>query len=301
MFHSFQEIEKAVLDRGIRARVALAGAHDLDALSSLVRAHRVGLVQGVLIGRSGKIRELLIQLGEQEADWTLVEEPDDAAAAAKACQMVHGGDADIPMKGILQTATFMRAILNKEWGFVPERQLLSQATVLEFKPQGRLLVVSDCAVNIAPGYEDKVKITKNAVELARGLGCERPKVAFLAPVEVVNPAMQSTVDAAMLSKAADRGQIPHCVGDGPLALDNAISKEAASHKGIVSPVAGEADVLILPDLNAGNIFTKSLTYIAGLPTAGALLGTTSPVVMTSRTDSAADKYNAILTAASLVR
>ncbi|MCR2026309.1 phosphate acyltransferase [Anaerotruncus colihominis] len=294
MFKSFQEIEHAVLDSAKRARIALAGAHDLDALSSLVRAREAGIAHGILIGRTEQVREILKRLGQLETDWELIEEPDAAQAAARACRLVKAGEADIPMKGIMQTADFMRAILDKSNGFVPEKQLLSQATVFEF--QGRLMVASDCAVNIAPEYPDKVKITQNAVDLARRLGCECPKVAVLAPVEMVNPAMISTVDAAMLSKAAERGQIKNCIVDGPLALDNALSKEAARHKGITGPVAGEADVLILPDLASGNIFTKSLTYVTGLPTAGVLNGTTVPVIMTSRTDRAKDKYHAVLIA-----
>ena len=291
MFKSFQEIEHAVLDSAKRARVALAAAHDLDALSSLVRAREAGIAQGILIGRTERVREILKRLGQLETDWELIEEPDAAQAAARACK---AGQADIPMKGIMQTADFMRAILDKSNGFVPEKQLLSQATVFEF--QGRLMVASDCAVNIAPEYPDKVKIMQNAVDLARRLGCVRPKAAVLAPVETVNPAMISTVEAAMLSKAAERGQIKNCIVDGPLALDNALSEEAARHKGIASPVAGKADVLILPDLASGNIFTKSLTYVAGLPTAGVLNGTTVPVIMTSRTDRAQDKYHAVLIA-----
>ena len=148
MFKSFQEIEHAVLDSAKRARIALAGAHDLDALSSLVRAREAGIAHGILIGRTEQVREILKRLGQLETDWELIEEPDAAQAAARACRLVKAGEADIPMKGIMQTADFMRAILDKSNGFVLEKQLLSQATVFEF--QGRLMVASDCAVNIAP-------------------------------------------------------------------------------------------------------------------------------------------------------
>ena len=300
MYHSFQEIERSILSKGRKVRIALAGAHDLDALSALVEAARKGIAEGILIGRGQRIATLLKDLGEEPGGWTLIEEPDDARAADLACGLVKDGGADIPMKGILPTAVFMRAILDKTRGFVPDKGLLSQATVLELPAEGRMMVVSDCAVNIAPDYGDKVKILKNAVGLAHQLGMECPKVAVVTPLEVVNPAMQSTIDAAMLSKAQQRGQITGCIVDGPLGLDNAISAAAARHKGIVSDVAGAADVLLMPDLSAGNIFTKSLTYLAHLPTAGTLNGTTSPVVMTSRTDSPADKYHAILVAAARV-
>lgn len=195
----------------------------------------------------------------------------------------------------MQTASFMRAILDKEaYGFVPEGGQLSQATVMEY--QGRLMIATDCAVNVAPDYSEKVKIINNAVKLAGKLGIQCPKVAVITPVEVVNPKMQSTIDAAMLSMAARRGQIKNCLVDGPLALDNALSADAARHKGITSQVAGQPDILLMPDLCAGNIFTKSLTYFAHMVSSGTLNGTTVPVVMTSRTDTPEDKYDSILTA-----
>ncbi len=300
MFHSFQEIECSLLDSSRRVRIALAGAHDADALSALVAAQRKGVAQGVLIGRTADTAGLLREMGEDPAQWQLTEEADDARAASLACGMVKEGMADIPMKGILPTAVFMRAILDKACGFVPDKGMLSQATVLEVPGENRLMIVSDCAVNITPSYEEKLKILKNAVALTHSLGIECPRAAVVTPVEVINPAMPSTVDAAMLSKAQQRGQITGCIVDGPLALDNAVSAAAAAHKGIVSDVAGRADILLMPDLCAGNIFTKSLTYLAHLPTAGTLCGTTSPVVMTSRTDSPEDKYHAILVAAARV-
>lgn len=296
MFASFQEIEQYVLSNKIVKRIALAGAHDLDALSAVVNARRAGVAEAVLIGDEQKMRALLAELGEQDEQYRWVNQPEEAAAAALACKLVKDGEADIPMKGLMQTSSFMRAILDKTQGFVPEKGLLSQATVLEYERECRMMIISDCAVNIAPSYEEKAKILKNAAELARKLHEERPMVAVLAPVETVNPAMPATVDAAMLSKAADRGQLGNCLVDGPLALDNAVSTEAAKHKGIESPVVGRAQVLIMPDLNAGNIFTKSLTYFGRLKSAGCLCGTTSPVVMTSRSDTAENKFFSILTA-----
>jgi phosphate butyryltransferase len=190
----------------------------------------------------------------------------------------------------------MRAILDKTLGFFREGQLLSQATILEYAEGNRLMVISDCAINIAPGYAEKVKITENAVKLAHQLGMEMPKVAVVTPVEVVNTNMPSTVDAAMLSKAAQRGQIKGCIIDGPLALDNAIDVCAAQGKGIVSEVAGYADILIMPDIGAGNIFTKALHYFAHLNSSGSVCGTEIGVIMTSRTDTPEDKYCSILAA-----
>lgn len=295
MFHNFQEIERYILDSGIKKTLVLANAQDDDALSAVVEAVNKGVVRAVLIGIPEKITELLTAMSADPADYEIIEERDERKAGMMACQMVKDGQADMPMKGLMQTATFMRCILDKErFGFVPEGALLSQATVMEY--DDRMMIVTDCAVTVTPDYNDKVKLIKNAVKLANKLQIDCPKVAVVAPVETVNPKMPSTVDAALLSKAAERGQIKGCIVDGPLGLDNAISAEAAKHKGIKSPVAGCPDILLMPDLCAGNIFTKSIHYFANMISSGTLCGTTVPVVMTSRTDTPKDKYYSILTA-----
>ncbi len=296
MLKSFAEMEKTILAKGLIRKIALAGAHDSDALGSVVNARRKGLAQSVLIGQVKRIEELLTQMDEKPSDYEIIQEESEAEICSLACRMAAEGRADIPMKGKVQTSSFIRAVLDKTRGFVPEKGLLSQATVFEYPADGRLMILTDCAINIAPDYSAKVKIINNAVRLARNFGCDVPKVAVLAPVEVVNPDMPATIDAAMLAKAADRGQIAHCLIDGPLAFDNAISLEAAQHKGIESPVAGRADILVVPDLGAGNILTKALTYLAHFKTAGTVCGTTRPVIMTSRTDSSQDKYHSILCA-----
>lgn len=295
MFHSFKEIEDYILSQGTRKKLALANAQDEDALEAVVTAVKKGVVDAVLIGVPEKIEELLKKMGEVPDEYEIVEARDERAAGLLACRMVKDGQADMPMKGLMQTATFMRCILDKErFGFVPDGALLSQVTVMEY--ENRMMLVTDCAVNVAPDYQDKVKLIQNAVKLAGKLQIACPKVAVVAPVEVVNPKMPSTVDAALLSKAAERGQIKGCIVDGPLGLDNAVSREAAEHKGIKSPVAGQPDILLMPDLCAGNIFTKSIHYFAHMISSGTLCGTTVPVVMTSRTDTPEDKYDSILTA-----
>ena len=296
MFKNFQDVEQYFLSSGVKKTIALAASNDVDALTSLVTARKKGFIDAVLIGDSEKTREILKKLGEPPEAYKFIEEPNEAAAAKTACLMVKEHEADIPMKGHLVTSDFMRAILDKTMGFVPEKGLLSQATLLEYTKENRFVIISDCAINIAPDYGEKMKIIMNAVTLAHSVGIEEPKVAVVAPVEKVNPAIQATIDAAMLSKAAQRGQIGGCIVDGPLALDNAIDIGAAKSKGIVSDVAGRADILIMPDLGAGNIFTKSLYYFANLSSAGTVCGARIPVVMTSRTDSAEDKYYSILTA-----
>lgn len=295
MFHSFQEIEDYILSQNIRKTLALANAQDQDALEAVVNAVRKGVIHAVLIGVPEKTCEILKELGENPDDYEIIESRDEREAGRLACQMVKDGKADMPMKGLMQTAAFMRCILDKEhYGFVPDGALLSQATVMEY--ENRLMLVTDCAVTVTPDYNDKVKLIQNAVKLAGKLQIECPKVAVVAPVEVVNPRMPSTVDAALLSKAAERGQIKGCIVDGPLGLDNAIDAEAARHKGITSPVAGCPDILLMPDLCSGNIFTKSIHYFAHIASSGTLLGTTVPVVMTSRTDTPEGKYDSILTA-----
>lgn len=293
VYQSFAQIRAAVGAFGQRKTLALAGANDHDALSAVVEARRLGMVNAVLVGEPEAIRRELALLGEAEDAYEIVPAGNEIEAATLACKLVREGKAHIPMKGLMQTASFMRAILNKEFGFVPDGTLLSHAIVVENTHEQRLFLVTDCVINIAPAYADKVKIVQNAVTLAHKLNIPLPKVAAIAPVEVINPGMQATVDAAMLSKAQQRGQIKGCLVDGPLGLDNAVSAEAAHHKGIVSEVAGFADILLMPDIGAGNIFCKSLTYFAKFPNAGAMVGTTVPVVMTSRTDSPADKLNAI--------
>lgn len=296
MLKSFQEMESYIKSNHITVRIALAGAHDDDTLAAVVNARRNGVISAVLIGRGDEIKKLLLEMDEDPQAYTIIEKESEQECAMTAFRLVREGKADIPMKGLMQTSSFMRAILDKQLGFLREGALLSQATVLDFRQENRLMIISDCAVNIAPEYKDKVKILQNAVLLAGKLGFETPKVAVVTPVEVVNPVIQSTVDAAMLSKAAERGQIKGCIVDGPLGLDNAVSEHAARHKGIVSPVAGHADILLMPDLSTGNVFTKSLGYFGGLVSSGTLNGTTSPVIMTSRTDTPENKYCSILTA-----
>jgi len=296
MYKNFNEIESYVLSGKIVKQVVLAGSHDMDTLSAVVTASKKGILEPILIGDEENTSKILTELGEQPGSYHLIDEPDEVASAAIACKLVSEGKADIPMKGNIQTSTFMRAVLDKRLGFVPEGGLLSQATLLEYQRQDRMIVVSDCAVNISPDYNDKVRIIKNAVALAQKLGSIKPLVAVIAPLETVNPAIPSTIDAAMLSKAAERGQLGNCIVDGPLALDNAVSAEAAEHKQIKSSVAGFANVLIMPDVCAGNIFTKSLTFFAQLKSAGCLCGAACPVIMTSRSDTPENKYYAILTA-----
>ena len=292
MFRSFAGIEETIRGKQEKKRLVLASAHDREALTAVLMAADRETVAPILLGDGARIRAILRDMGRAEDRWPVIETEDEAASARMAMEMVAAGEADVPMKGLMQTATFMKALLNKEFGFVPEGALINQATVLEWPEQDRMMVVGDCAINIAPDLEGKAKILRNMIALSRCLGIEKPKAAVISALEVVKDKIPSTVDAAALS-AMDWGG---CQVYGPLALDNAVSREAARHKGIDHPVAGQADILLMPDLCAGNVFTKSLTFFAHLKSAGAVCGTKIPVVMTSRTDTPENKFFSILVA-----
>lgn len=293
MLRSFEEIYKVVTEAGTRKKIALAAAHDLDALTSAANARKIGLADFILIGNVDEIKKILTDMGENLEDYEYIQTNSDTESANTAAQLVAEKKADAPMKGILHTSVFLKGMLNSQLGLVDKKALISQATVLYFEKENRMMMITDCAINIAPTFEEKMKITQNAVDFARKMQIDVPKVAIVTPLEEVKNSIPSTVEAAMLSKAADRKQIKNCIVDGPLALDNALSLEAAKHKKIESPVAGQADILVMPDLNAGNILDKSLRFFADYRTAGVVLGAKCPLVMTSRSDSAANKLNSI--------
>ena len=292
MYRSFKEIEDKILSEKKKYRLVLANAHDDDALSAVVYAVNKGVIDATLIGKEEEIRNLLKSFEEDENKYAIVNCEDEKEASELAMEMIKEKKADIPMKGIMQTSTFMRSILNKERGFFKKDSLLSQCTLLEWPEMEKMLVISDCAVNINPDLEAKKNIIRNAVDLAHAVGYEKPNVALLSAVEVINPKIQSTVDASQLTQI----NWEDCVVDGPFALDNAINEEAAARKGIRNEMAGNADVLIVPDLCSGNIFTKSLLFFAHLKSSGALCGANIPAVMTSRSDVPENKYYSILTA-----
>jgi phosphate butyryltransferase len=296
LFNSFADILEHVKTAGIRKKGAIAAAHDGDVLASAADARRLGIMDFVLIGEVGKISQILKGLGERPGDWEIIDEDDEAKAAALAARMVADGRADLPVKGILHTSIYLRALLNKELGLLGKKALLSQATVYEDTRAGRLGIVTDCVINVAPDYEAKFQIVRSAVSLAHRLGIPEPKVAILAPVETVNPSMPECVDAAMLSKACERGELRGCTVDGPLSLDLALSREAAVTKGVRSAVAGQADILVAPNLVTGNVLDKAIRLLAGFQTAGAILGAKMPFIATSRSDSARNKLNTMAVA-----
>jgi phosphate acetyltransferase len=266
--------------------IPTAVAHPCEetALSGAIEAAAKGLITPILVGPSAKIREIARAAGIDLGATRIVDVPHSHAAAAKAVQLVREGEARLLMKGSLHSDEILGAVLAKEIGLRTGRRL-SHVFIMDVPTYHKVLVVTDAAINIAPTLEDKVDICQNAIDLAVALGVKRPKVAILAAVETVNSKMPSTIDAAALCKMADRGQISGGVLDGPLAFDNAISAEAAKVKGITSEVAGDPDILLVPDLEAGNMLAKQLTFLANADSAGLVLGARVPIILTSRADS----------------
>lgn len=266
--------------------VATAVAHPCEetALAGAIDAGAQGLIVPILVGPTARIREVAAKSGIDLGRTRIVDTPHSHASAAKAVELVRLGEAEIVMKGSLHTDELLGAVVAKETGLRTGRRI-SHAFIMDVPTYHKVLVVTDAAINIAPTLEDKVDICQNAIDLLASVSHETPKVAILAAVETVNSKMPATIDAAALCKMADRGQITGAMVDGPLAFDNAISKAAARIKGITSDVAGDPDILLVPDLEAGNILAKQLSFLANADSAGIVLGARVPIILTSRADS----------------
>jgi phosphate acetyltransferase len=266
--------------------IATAVVHPCDAVSleSAVEAARLGLLQPILVGPRARITDVAAKASIDVSPFELVDAQYSQDSAAKSVELVRSGRAEALMKGSLHTDELMGAVVSRATGIRTSRRI-SHCFVMDVPNHPNALIISDAAVNIAPTLEDKIHIVQNAIDLAHALGVDTPRVAILSAMETVNPKVQSTIEAAALCKMADRGQITGGVLDGPLALDNAISVEAAAIKHIVSPVAGTANVLIVPDLEAGNMLAKSLSFLADADAAGIVLGARVPIILTSRADS----------------
>ena len=268
------------------APIPTAVAHPCEAtaLSGAVDAAKLGLITPILVGPAEKIKAIATDAQIDLSGLEIVDTPHSKASAAKAVELVREGRAEGLMKGSLHSDELMSAIVSREGGLRTGRRI-SHVFIMDVPTYHKVLIVTDAAINIAPTLEDKVDICQNAIDLAVSLGLEKPKVAILCAVETVNSKMPATLDAAALCKMAERGQIKGGILDGPLAFDNAISKEAAKTKGIQSAVAGDPDILLAPDLEAGNILAKQLSFLANADSAGMVLGARVPVILTSRADS----------------
>jgi len=291
--NSFIEIAKLKSHK----KIAVAAAEDEPVLIAVSDAIKQGIADPILVGNKAKIIDIAESIGMDLTNIEIIEESNPANSARIAVQLIRDNAAQILMKGHVNTADFLRAILNKENG-LRKGELLSHVGFFESPYYHKLLALTDAAQNVAPDINDKVAIINNTVELFHHIGIMCPKIALVAAIEGINPKMPATTDAAIITMMNRRNQIKGCLIDGPLAFDNAISREAAEHKGIVSEVAGDADLIVTPDIEAGNVLYKSFTYFGGATVAAVILGATVPIVLTSRADSDKSKLMSIALAAS---
>ena len=279
-------------------KLAVAVAQDDNVLEAVSKAHKENVVDPILVGDESKIKKIADDNKIDISKFKIIHEADIEKAAARAVKLVRDKEAEILMKGNLGTATLLKAVLNKEIG-LRKGDMLSHLAIFELEKYHKILGLSDAGMNPTLDLNQKVAVINNSVDFLIKLGVEKPKVAILAAVETVSADMPATVDAAILAKMCNRKQIKNCIVDGPLAMDNAISMESVHHKGIVSDVAGDADLLITPDIEAGNILYKALGFLANSKAAALIIGATAPIVLTSRADSDETKLNSIVMAAAV--
>ena len=291
MSKSFEELISKANQKTLK-KVSVSNAQDEPVLQAVKAAKEQNIATAILVGDEAKIREIAASIDMDLTDFEIINEPDTEAAALKAVELVHNGKADILLKGLLETKTFLKSVLNKEVG-LRTGKMLSHVCVFEIEGINRLLFFTDVAFNTYPTLADKVNIINNAVEVAHACGIECPKVAPLCAVETVNPKMQPTVDADNLTKMYEGGDFKGCQIYGPLSMDLAIDPEAAVHKGVTNPVAGHADILLFPNIDAGNITYNILVRTAKVKIGNVLVGTSAPVVLTSRSDDFQTKLNSI--------
>ena len=298
MIHKLSELIERAKNKP-RKKIAVAAAEDEPVLKALKSALEQGIATPVLVGDKAKIEKIAKAIDFDLSDIQIVHNDKGATESARiAVSLVKNGEADILMKGFVSTGALLRAVLNKEEG-LRKGSVLSHVAFFESPHYHKLLGVTDAAMNMDPDFDTKVHILNNAVEACHKIGIDNPKVAVIAAVEVVNSKMEATVHAAMLKTMSDRKQFNGCIVDGPLAIDNAINKEAAEHKGIDSVVAGDCDMILAPNLEAGNMFYKSLNFLGGASVAAVIMGAAVPIVLTSRADSDSSKMHSIALAAAM--
>lgn len=288
---AFEEIIKLAKEKGPK-KIVVAAAEEKQVLKAIKAAIEQNIVEAILVGDELKIRNICKEIDLNLDNVEIFNVPDVSEASRKAVSLVSSKKADIIMKGFVDTSIILKAILDKEIG-LRTGKILSHAAVFELEKYHKILFITDAAMNISPNLDEKKQILENTVELAHALGINKPKVAVICAKEKVNTKMIHTVDAAELVKLNKNGNIQNCLVAGPFALDNAISKEASEHKKINSPVAGDADILLMPNIETGNVLYKSLTFFSNSKNAGILLGTKAPVVLTSRSDTEIAKLYSI--------
>ena len=298
MIHKLKETEKEAKNKP-KGKIAVAPAEDKPVLKSIMAAMKEEIVIPVLIGNKPEIEKIAQSIDFDLSGVQIFHNDKGANESARiAVSMVKSGEADILMKGFVSTGALLKAVLDKENG-LRKGKILSHVAFFESPYYHKLLCVTDVAMNMDPDFDTKLHILNNAVEACHNIGIEIPRVAVVAAVEVVNPKMEATVHAAMMKTMSDRKQFSDCIVDGPLALDNAVNKEAADHKGIVSEVAGDCDVILVPNLEAGNMFYKALNFMGGATVAAVIMGAAVPIVLTSRSDSESSKMLSIALAAAM--
>jgi len=294
MVKTFSELIAAAQQKDPK-KLSVAVAEDIEVLSAVKKAKELNIVEPILVGNREKIEEISREIGFDLKDIEIVDEKDGQLAARKATELVSSGKAHILMKGLIDTSIIMKQVLDKEIGLRTEK-IISHVAVFDVDTYHKLLFVTDAAMNISPDLNQKKDIILNAVSLAHSMGIDNPKVAVIAAKEKVSPKMEATIHAKELAEMNKNGEITGCIVDGPFALDNAISRKAAETKGIKSEVAVDADILLMPYIEAGNVLYKSLTYFANSKNAGIILGAKAPIVLTSRADSEETKLYSIVLA-----
>lgn len=270
----------------------VACAEDEHVLEAVELARKEDIIDPILVGHKEEILKIMNDLNINPTYYKIIDEKDKEKASLEAVKLVHNEKEAILMKGLVDTSIILKAALNKEFGLRTENRI-SHVSVMESANYHKLLLMSDGAMNIAPTLDEKRQIIENSVKIAHALGNERPNVAIIGAVEKINPQMEATLDARDLKKMNEDGIIKNCVVSGPFAIDNAINKEAALHKGIEDPAAGEADILIMPRIEAGNVFYKTMMFLANAKSASVIAGAQKPIVLTSRADSTMSKYYSI--------
>lgn len=288
---SFNDVIKYAKERGPKI-ISVACSQDKEVLIAVDMAKKEGIANVILVGDIEKTKEIAKELNIDLDGYELIDEKDLAQASLKAVSLVSEGKADMVMKGLVDTSIILKAVLNKEVG-LRTGNILSHVAVFDVKGYDRLFFITDAAMNLSPDLQGKKQIIENACVVAHALDIENPKVAAICAKEKVNPKMQDTVDAKDLEEMCANGDIKGCIVGGPFALDNAVSEEAAKHKGMSHPIAGKADILLAPDIEAGNILYKSLVFFSETKNAGVIVGAKAPIILTSRADSEETKLNSI--------
>lgn len=299
-YKSFDDLIKKVQNLDSMKKVAVVSAQDEHTLEAVFKAKKDNIVEPILIGNKKKIIEILSRLHESVLEESIINVESDSEAAEKAVELINENKADFIMKGKIQTADLLRAVVNKENG-LRTGKVMSHIVIHEIPTYHKLLAVTDGGMMMYPSLDEKKQILENAVSTFLALGYEKPKVAVLAAVETVNPKMQESVDADMLKKLNIKGEIKNCIVEGPISYDLTMSKESASIKGFVSPVTGEADIIVVPNITVGNVLGKSLVYSAGAKMAGFIVGAKVPIVLTSRGSTSEEKYLSLALSASAVK